>query len=123
MQNKQRKDVNWYEWLYKISDEWDVMNTKKDMILKLCYDKDWYLKINLRKDKVISTKRVSRLVADAFIDRMEGKNIVDHKNWVRDDNRKENLQLVSQSENCLFKYHRDWYKTSQKTIDAVRINI
>lgn len=74
-------------------------------ILRLHYDKAGYLTVslNLGHDK---KKRyfVHRLVADAFIPRIIGKNIVNHKNGVRDDNRVENIEWCTTSENNLHAY-------------------
>lgn len=43
--------------------------------------------------------RVHRLVCAAFIPFMDGKNVVNHKNMNRADNRVENLEWCTQSEN------------------------
>lgn len=42
---------------------------------------------------------IHRIIADLFIDKIEGKNIVDHINGLRDDNRVENLRWVTTAEN------------------------
>lgn len=74
-------------------------------ILRLHYDKAGYLiaTLNLGHNKK-KTPFVHRLVADAFIPRIVGKNIVNHKNGVRDDNRVENLEWCTTSENNLHAY-------------------
>lgn len=44
--------------------------------------------------------RVHRLVAEAFIPRIEGKDVVNHKNCNRADNTVENLEWVTAKENA-----------------------
>lgn len=44
--------------------------------------------------------RTHRIVAAAFIGPVDGM-VVDHINFMRDDNRAENLQIITQRENCL----------------------
>lgn len=60
---------------------------------------DGYMKIGLRKDAVRHTFRVNRLVANAFIDNPNNKPLVNHINGIKTDNRAENLEWVTNSEN------------------------
>lgn len=47
---------------------------------------------------------VHRLVAQTFLPKIEGKNVVNHKNGIRDDNRVENLEWCTTSENLNHSY-------------------
>lgn len=67
-------------------------------------NKDGYLVIGLRKDKKSYYKLVHRLVAQMFIPNPENKLQVNHKNGSRADNRVENLEWCTQSENNLHSY-------------------
>lgn len=58
-----------------------------------------YLKVNLWKEGKTVNRNVHRLVAEAFLEPVEGKDYVDHINGNKYDNRAENLRWVTQSEN------------------------
>lgn len=58
-------------------------------------DKDGYEHINLSRKKY----RVHRVIAMTFIPNPENKPEVNHINSIRDDNRAENLEWVTRSEN------------------------
>ena len=74
-------------------------------ILRLRYDKRGYLTVTLNLgQKKKKGYFVHRLVADSFIPRIVGKNIVNHKNGIRDDNRVENLEWCTTSENNFHAY-------------------
>lgn len=94
------KDIKGYPH-YKVSNLGNVMsNYKKDWhLIKLSKQYAGYLRVTLFNKNGAKTKRVHRLVADAFIPNPEGKETVDHINGVRTDNRVENLRWCSIKEN------------------------
>lgn len=77
-----------------------------EKIMKLIIANTGYSVIGLwnGKGKSAKTATVHRLVAAAFIPNPEGKKEVNHKNGVRTDNRVENLEWATSSENALHKY-------------------
>lgn len=83
---------------YTVDDFGQVFNRKCKKI-KAFPDKDGYLKVNLWNGTKYKSYFVHRLVATAFIPNTEQKPQINHKNGVKSDNRVENLEWATQSEN------------------------
>jgi len=67
--------------------------------LKKQHDKDGYETVGLHKNGKLYTKRVHRLVAEAFIPNPEKYPMINHLNSKRDDNRCENIEWTDNSGN------------------------
>ena len=98
------KDVCEYEGHYKISNNGQILSCKN--IKKII--KPWlsyggretpYLCVALSKNGIVKKHRINRLVAQAFIPNPENKKVVNHINANKIDNRVENLQWSTYSEN------------------------
>lgn len=104
-QTEQWKDIEGYEGLYQVSNEGRVKSlnyrqTKQEKILKAFKNNNGYLLVGLCKNGKPIHKLVHRLVAEAFIPMVEGKQDIDHINSVRHDNRVENLRWCTPEENA-----------------------
>lgn len=79
------KDIEGYEGKYKVSNLGDVISFKlnKEKILKPGIDKDGYLRVGLCKNGKRKNYGIHRLVAEAFIPKIEGKEYVDHINGIK----------------------------------------
>lgn len=96
------KNIHWYEWRYQISNLWKVKSLKwKEKILS--NNSSRYVKVNLYKNKTNKILSVHRLVADNFLWEQKGME-VNHKNWIKTDNRVENIERVTRSDNLKHSY-------------------
>lgn len=101
------KPVCGYEGLYEVSNNGNVRSLKRKTTsgktMKFSTNKDGYYRVHLCKNGKTRTLFVHRVVAMAFIKNVDsGKNIVNHRNEVKTDNRAENLEW------CDVKYNTNY---------------
>ena len=86
---------------YIIYSDGTVFSLNTNKFLKPHKGKKGYLRVRLLFDGKYINYRVHRLVAIAFLPKLEGKNQVNHINGIKDDNRLENLEWCNNQENQL----------------------
>ena len=111
MQKEIWKDIPNYEGLYQASNLGRIKSLpkykhynngrvdflKERILILKTHNK--YKCVNLYKNKVQKTFGVHRLISMCFIDNPLNKKCINHKNFIKDDNRIENLEWVTHREN------------------------
>ena len=118
------KDIVGFEGLYQISNYGNVKSCKRlvnsksgsqrlvnEKLLSLGKDKDGYLMAILCQDATKKTVKIHRLVADAFIDKINGKNLVNHIDSEKSNNLFSNLEWVSSLENNCHRKSKSKYSS------------
>ena len=84
---------------YEVSDQREVRNAKTKKLLSLKKKIRGYVYVHLHQDGKSKVVTVHRLIASAFIPNPNNLETVNHINYIKDDNRVENLEWMSYSEN------------------------
>lgn len=124
------KDVVGYEGIYQVSDTGEVRTAEgkkthsvlhgernwKQRTLKQKVSKDNNCRVCLYKDKKEKNWLVHRLVADAFISKVEGKNYINHIDGNRLNNCLSNLEWCDHTENNNHAFDNDLIMTGKKVV-------
>lgn len=108
------KDVVGFEGLYVVNEKGDIYSLKrhkKPYKIKPYKDRDGYLRVKLYNSKGKLWIGVHKVVAMAFISNPNNYTMVNHLNYMRDDNRIANLEWCDAKENAQWSIQH--YKGSQ----------
>lgn len=115
------KDVEGYGGVYKVSNFGNVKRNKR--VLKPQITKDGELKIGLSIGGKKRVVYISRLVANAFVEKTDkSKNIVMHLDWDRSNNYYENLKWMSCSESVKYAWDCGRHENTREAIRATGKN-
>lgn len=84
---------------YQVSSLGRVKNKTYGRLLKPFLVSKGYYSVALYRDNVSHFCYIHRLVGDAFLDKCDGKTVINHKDGVRTNNIVDNLEWCTQSEN------------------------
>ena len=101
------KDIPGYENQYQVSNMGRVASLRYGFKMRSCVkNPSGYLQVAFKVNGLKKTYLVHVLVANTFLGKVSGKDQVDHINNIKYDNRLENLQWTSRSENMKNNYTR-----------------
>lgn len=113
------KPINGFEDIYEVSNLGNVRNANGRIRKPFLIPKG-YLMVDLFRNYERTHARVNRLVAEAFIPNPENKPEVNHKNGDKADNRAENLEWSTKSENMLHAYRSGLQTKGKHKVRKVR---
>jgi len=139
------RNIKEYEGLYQVSDLGNVKSLPriakaprglerfiKERVLKYSENKGGYLAVVLCNEGIMSTKYIHQLVAECFLNHnYDNKNLViNHKDFNRQNNKLDNLEIVTFRTNTNKKYLKSsskytgvfWIKKNNKWMASIRIN-
>ena len=144
MENEIWKDIPNYEGIYQVSDLGRVKSLERkvsfgtghrivyEKFLKGVFDKSGYLTINLSKKSKVKNVKIHQLVSICFLNHTPcgSELVVNHKNFIRTDNRVENLEIVTTRENTNQKHIKSsskytgvrWREDSKRWISKIYHN-
>lgn len=95
------RPISGYEGKYYVSKYGDIISvsSRSVRLLKQTPRSDGYVMVGLCKNNKSKHFYVHRIIAEAFLDRDEIRNCVNHINGIRSDNRLSNLEWVTYKEN------------------------
>ena len=127
------KDIPNYEGYYQISNLGRIKSVArkvkyqnsyrnvKEKLKKTFIGKQGYERVELSKNGKIKKYNVHRIVANVFISNPLNKETVNHINGIKTDNRVENLEWATRSENELHAYKIGLAKNSEKQRNVARL--
>lgn len=122
------KPVKGYEKYYEISNlgrlvSLDYRGNGYRQILKTNINKNGYEQIRLNVNKIGKNKKIHRLVAESFLPNPENKKCVNHKDSNRINNRVDNLEWCTHSENIIHGFKNGFiYRTSGEDSKVSKLN-
>lgn len=102
---------------YQVSNLGRVYSKKTNKLLRPALDSWGYLQVCLYVNGKPTSKKVHRLVAEAFIPNLENKKTINHKDGNKLNNRVDNLEWATDSEQQIHAYKIGLRKKHNKKVN------
>lgn len=124
--------INGYECIYEINRKGVIKRISRLVIKNVgsgfCKDKfmrerigpDGYYYLRLCKNRKQNRQRIHRMIAITFIPNPQNKPCVNHINGIKTDNRVENLEWCTISENAIHSYKTGLNKQRQRSVTCTK---
>ena len=119
------KSIEGYEGKYEISNLGRVKSLidnngrYRELILRPRISKNGYLYLNLWKESECVVRKIHRLVAEAFCEKCDNAQCVNHINGVKTDNRADNLEWCTYSYNTSHAFSSGFIKPTKGDLNGM----
>lgn len=104
---------------YMISNLGNVYSIKNDIVLKPIKNNCGYLWVSLFNEKGMERKTIHKLVAEHFLDSIEGKTEINHLDENKENNSVDNLCYCTHRENLIYSLGRKIKTSLDETFDSI----
>ena len=106
---------------YSVTEDGKVINNKFNRELKPMLGRNGYYQVSLCNKGNIKRLSLHRVIASTFLDNLDNKAQVNHINGIKTDNRLENLEWSTRSENMKHAYKNGLKKVDGKNIKELTL--
>jgi hypothetical protein len=108
---------------YLIYEDGNILDVKKNIAVNNSVNKSGYVIVNLVQDGKRKLNLLHRVIAQAFLPNPSNKKCVNHINGIKTDNRVENLEWVTYSENMVHAFKQGLNSLSEKQKNNLKAKI